>query len=67
VADATSTFQVAIANQLPPKGRVILKFPKTNQGYLTKGAPAGDDYITKACCLGIYTVSATYGVKNAVA
>jgi len=66
VADATSTFQVSLANTLPVKGRVILKFPKTNQAYLTKGAPAGDDYITKACCLGKYTVSATYGVKGAV-
>jgi hypothetical protein len=67
VTDATSTFKVTLANKLPVQSRVILSFPKVNQNYLTKGAPGGDDYITKACCNGKYTVAATYGVNNAVA
>ena len=58
---------MTLGNKIPAKGRVILKFPKANQAYQSKGAPAGVDYITKACCLGKYTVTATYGVKNAVA
>ena len=65
VTDATLTFKTTLANKLPPRSRVILKFPKANKNYLTKGAPGGIDVITEACCGGKYTVEATWGVNNA--